>query len=296
MESTKTSTTAYIITACVTGVGQIKPWSQYLSPKTEFLNRAFFLGAADTLFKKIIKKLPPSILIRIIDSVFVPGFALHCLFRKIFIEEQASLRLNNNIKQVIILGAGFDTLALRLAEDFPLVNFYEIDQQATQSLKRSILEKMDYKVPPNCRFIPADLSVTKLHTFVDKKDGFDRLKDTLVVLEGVLMFLDEASVKSLFTDLHELFSNLTIIFGAIVKPDDAGNWSLRLVNSFLGKINEKTKWSCPSKDMEGFLKELGYNLEESKKYKDLQRRFRPETEISDLPDEDENYYIAVKTA
>ena len=32
-------------------------------------------------------------------------------------------------KQVVILGAGFDTLALRLSEQFPSVKFIEVDHR-----------------------------------------------------------------------------------------------------------------------------------------------------------------------
>src|SRR5210317_2104986 len=44
--------------------------------------------------------------------------------------------------QVLVLGAGYDTLGWRLAPEFPGVNFFEIDHPATALLKAKGIDEM----------------------------------------------------------------------------------------------------------------------------------------------------------
>ena len=55
------------------------------------------------------------------------------MLRKRLIEEVVRASLTEGVEQVVIIGAGFDTLALRLCAGFPRTNFIEIDHPATQS-------------------------------------------------------------------------------------------------------------------------------------------------------------------
>ena len=61
---------------------------------------------------------------------------LHIGLRKRFFDEQARDALASGVTQVVLLGAGLDTLGVRLSDEFPDATFFEIDHPATQSAKR----------------------------------------------------------------------------------------------------------------------------------------------------------------
>src|SRR5258708_33443467 len=73
---------------------------------------------------------------RLAERASVPGLLLHFMLRKRWIEEAVRAALTEACGQVVVIGAGFDTLALRLSREFPPVSFIEIDHPATQKHKR----------------------------------------------------------------------------------------------------------------------------------------------------------------
>jgi Leucine carboxyl methyltransferase len=63
------------------------------------------------------------------------------LLRKCYIENQVR-RLLPSVKQVLVLGAGYDTLAHRLAREFPNLIFCEVDHPATSKVKLRALQRL----------------------------------------------------------------------------------------------------------------------------------------------------------
>jgi methyltransferase (TIGR00027 family) len=295
MSSGKTSTTAYCVACSLSKLARLPQWRPYFSDELVYLNDAFMHHARDTLVKQLISLLPTKFYPQIMDFVFIPGMTHHYLFRKKLIEDQLLQAIADGVQQVIILGAGFDTLALRMAKQYPTVRFFEIDLPATQQAKVRVLEKIGYSVPSNRIVIPADLGQTALPEVLLKHSQFKPNVSTIVVLEGVLMYLGEAEVRALFIMLHGLFSGaLNIIFGATTAPDNEDNGRVRMVNALLGRGEETTEWYCPSARMPEFMAELGYRLEAWMPYKKLQQSYQHGDEIATLPEEDENYYLVAK--
>ncbi len=70
----------------------------------------------------------------------IPGLALHQALRKRHIEQAVRASLAQGFEQVVVLGGGLDTLALRLHKEFPQTNFLELDHPATQRVKRAVIE------------------------------------------------------------------------------------------------------------------------------------------------------------
>lgn len=292
MKSEKISTTAYVIADSLAKLSHVPRFAKYISPEMARLSSIFAANTKNSLAKHFISLLPIKLSVLIMDVFYVPGMTYHYLFRKLLIEKQLKEAIHKDVKQVIILGGGFDTLAIRMAAIFSEINFFEIDLPDTQTAKIRILNENGYAVANNCIFKPADLSTAKLQTILASEHKFNHTKPTLVIIEGVLMYLTEAEVKALFIDLQNLInSHLTIIFGAIAAPDNK-NWRMRLIDGLLKRGQESTKWFCSSADMPKFLAELGYSLEEWIPYKKLQSFYRDVGEISNVPEDDENYYVA----
>jgi len=261
------------------------------------LSSGFALAATDTPVKRLIYLLPAKLAGLMLDNIVAPGMMQHYLFRKLLIEAELHRFMleTDGAGQVIILGAGLDTLAFRMAGKYPAGRFFEIDLPGAGEVKLAALKRMNHQLPENCRFHAADLAKTSLDAVLGTEKSFERRAATLVILEGVLMYLPEPAVKGLFIALSELFSDkLEIIFGAMAVPDDMNNWRVRAVNFLLGG-RENTDWHCQSRDMPEFMAALGYSLKSWMPYKKLQAFYRPVAETRSLPEEDENYYLVAKT-
>ena len=139
-------------------------------------------------------------------------------FRKSFIEQQVREFLQRNKSanpQVLILAAGYDTLSLRLAQNAEHrdVNFWEVDHPATGSFKERIWRHKKSKGP--LRLIgnkPANLfsgcvDLTKKNSLVEmlraQKDNYSVANPTIVVMEGLLMYLNKEQVHSVFDEISK---------------------------------------------------------------------------------------------
>jgi methyltransferase (TIGR00027 family) len=132
------------------------------------------------------------------ERLICRGIIRHYLRRKQHIEQQAHRLLKNDqIRRVVIVAGGFDTLALRLAEQYPGVEFIELDHPATQRVK---VQAVGADQPENLQFIPVDFTKQRLEDVLDVDDD----SGTLFVVEGVLMYLSEADVGALFWALKQI--------------------------------------------------------------------------------------------
>src|SRR5687767_1113756 len=102
-------------------------------------------------------------LIHLLERVTLPGIQAHYLVRKRAIEEITRGTLQEGVRQVVVLGAGFDSLCWRLHTEYETVLFFEVDHPATQEVKRQVLER---RAPfrPNLQFLPADFTQSDLET------------------------------------------------------------------------------------------------------------------------------------
>jgi methyltransferase (TIGR00027 family) len=103
-----------------------------------------------------------------------------------------------SVRQIVILGAGYDTRAARLPRAD--VRYFEVDHPATQAAKRARLAELDgYPVEAatyvSCNFEREDPLERLVAT------GFSLTEPALVVWEGVVPYLTEAAVRATATRL-----------------------------------------------------------------------------------------------
>jgi O-methyltransferase involved in polyketide biosynthesis len=79
-------------------------------------------------------------LLRAGEQLVLPGIIAHYLSRKRWLEARVSAAFFAGFEQVVVLGAGFDTLACRLHSAHPTVRFFELDHPATQQPKAAALK------------------------------------------------------------------------------------------------------------------------------------------------------------
>jgi methyltransferase (TIGR00027 family) len=127
------------------------------------------------------------------ERATIPGLMLHFMLRKRWIEEAVRGALSRGCRQVVVLGAGFDTLAARLAPQFPAVRFVEIDHPATQAVKRAAVQR------ENLQFVAADLARSSLQEVLPPSAA-----RSVFIVEGLLMYLTPEEVAALFAAIAEM--------------------------------------------------------------------------------------------
>jgi methyltransferase (TIGR00027 family) len=102
--------------------------------------------------------------------------------------------LAGGVRQILLLGAGFDCRALRMPElRRGAARVFEADLREQLAEKRAILAAADHEIPPwnvhvGCDFGAAAFEATLASALSEA--GYDPAARTLVVLEGVANYLD----------------------------------------------------------------------------------------------------------
>jgi methyltransferase (TIGR00027 family) len=181
-------------------------------------------------------------------------------YRKAFCEQQVRDGIDAGATQILVLGAGYDTMAWRLAPNFPDVNFFEIDHPATARLKAKGIEGMGQY--DNLHLIPEDLSKRKLVDVLKSHKSWDQEANTVIIAEGLLMYLPSSAVNDLFRQCASISGTGTrIAFTYIGKRldgrPDAGRCTGFLL--WILKVNgEPWLWSIQPEQIGRVLKENGW--------------------------------------
>lgn len=155
------------------------------------------------------------------ERLVLPGILVHHALRKRWIEERVREAIAGGAGQLVNLGAGFDTLALRLASDHDDLRFIEIDHPATQSAKAQALRGEPAR--SRLELLPVDFTQQTLRERLPEAASFDPTVPTVVVCEGVLPYLDVAEARALFASLVELFgAGVTVIFTFVAERSPTG--------------------------------------------------------------------------
>ena len=138
-----------------------------------------------------------------------PGARTSAIARTRLIDEWAGAAAARGMKQVVILGAGFDCRAWRLTalRELPI---FEVDHPATSSEKQRLMGELGAPTE-RVTFAPIDFERESL---VDelRKVGFDAGKPTLVLWEGVTNYLTGDAVDATLRWIAALTEGSQLIF------------------------------------------------------------------------------------
>lgn len=195
----------------------------------------------------------------------MPGQFEAFAYRKAFCEQQVREGIESGAKQVLVLGAGFDTLGWRLAPEYPEVNFFEIDHMATVSLKAKGISVMGLR--KNHYLIPADLSKRQIIDVLGSNAVWDSMVPSIILAEGLLMYLPSKAVGDLFEQCAAISGAGSRIAFTYVNTrangsPDLGPWSW-LVLWILKSSGEPFFWSIRPDDLDGFLKQHHWTAEKN---------------------------------
>jgi len=211
----------------------------------------------------------------LIERLMIPGITLHYVLRKRCIEDYTVQTIQEGGTQVINLGAGFDTLAYRLAKRYQTVNFIEIDHPATHKIKADALIATDDSLN-NLQWLPVDFTTQVLENELGSFSGWLPDKPTLFILEGVLMYLNEAQVTQLLESLKHLTEGRMRLIFTFVEPHSQSSHSYGpLLKMYLKFKGEPLSWVKEQTELADFLNANGYTLQQIISPRELKTQYLP---------------------
>jgi len=147
-------------------------------------------------------------------------------------EDALSEAVERGIRQLVILGAGLDTFALRNPHGAREIRIYEVDHPATQTWKRQRLTDAQLAVPPWLVLVPVDFEQDDLREKLAGA-GFQQNAPAFFTWLGVVPYLTEDAIGSTLDDIASI-PNSEVVFDYI-EPSDAFSEDMRKL------LKERTK-------------------------------------------------------
>jgi methyltransferase (TIGR00027 family) len=170
-------------------------------------------------------------------------------------------RYSKNVDQVLILGAGFDSRGVRFRSILKDTKIFELDSAQTQQLKIKKINKNKVSVPKHLKLIPIDFEKDSLPEILDR-NNFKKNKSSLVLLEGLTMFLDPKAIDSLFKDIsHHCGKGSIIVFDYLY--DSVLNNEMNHgeeVTKTVSSLGEEYKFGIQKGSIEKFASKYGFEL------------------------------------
>ena len=140
----------------------------------------------------------------------VPGITGGLLCRKRYIEGRLREALQGDVRSVVVLGAGFDTLAYRVPE-LASIRVFEVDLPQNVQAKRGSLQRLFGSVPEHVRLVPIDFDSQDPGEML-RQAGFTPAGPSFFIWEGVTQYISEAAVKATFSFLQSAGAGSRLVF------------------------------------------------------------------------------------
>jgi methyltransferase (TIGR00027 family) len=214
----------------------------------------------------------------------IPGVSVHYAARKRWLEDATRQALAEGIAQVVVLGAGLDTLALRLHRELPGVLFVETDHPATQEVKRRALADWG-ELDPNLKLAALDLAHARPEEVLAALPEYRPEKDVLFLAEGLTMYLQPEEMDGIFAFLRQQAGSGSRFAFTFIEPqpDGALNFpsATRFVRPWLALVGEPFTWGVKRQDLPRYLEERGFALIELVGAEELRERYLAPAGLAD---------------
>ncbi len=189
-----------------------------------------------------------------------PGLRGGILARTRYIDERLAACLDDGLQQLVVLGAGYDSRAYRMAT-CRRVTVFEVDHPATQRVKVAKLKTLFGALPDHVVFVPVDFCTDDVAARLQKA-GYDRTRKTLFIWEGVTYYIPAAAVdRALAFVANDSGCGSSIVFDCFPRAVADGTSTLkeaRAMYRFLDRHGEPLLFGLDPEEIEPFLRQRGF--------------------------------------
>lgn len=189
-------------------------------------------------------------------------------------EDALSRAVERGIRQVVILGAGLDTFALRNPHGARRVRIYEVDHPATQAWKRERMIETQIALPPWLNFVPVDFERDGLGEKLAAA-GFQQNSPAFFTWLGVVPYLNQDAIGRTL-DYMSSVENSEVVFD-YMEPPEAFSGELRQLETErtgqLEKIGERSVSRFKPAGIASLLRSHGFCAIEDINFQEIASRF-----------------------
>lgn len=206
-----------------------------------------------------------------------------------YTDDQLRMCLAEGIRQMVIMGAGYDARALRIEELQEGVRVFEVDHPATSRQKRQRVIEILGKPPAHVAYLEADFLEENLGSLGEKllANGYQARQPAVFIFEGVFGYLNAEAADRLLRFLSSFAGAGSLL---IFDYTDVGKKSKRFAQLLteLETIKERRDFGFDPEALPTYLEERGYRQVANASTDELMERYCP-----NRPRPPQTYYVAM---
>jgi methyltransferase (TIGR00027 family) len=188
-----------------------------------------------------------------------------------YLDDMLDRQLRSGVRQVVVLGAGLDTRAVR--KPATGVTYFEIDDGETLEIKRHAYEQ--HGIDANLKFIPGNYVTDGLLGML-RRNGFDFDLPTYFIWEGNTMYLPLETDRQILVDLRTHVKWFRLSFDYLAESVIAKTTGDRGVTTLVERFAAMgAPWVTGIRDVRALAHELGLTVIEDFRTAELSRMYCP---------------------
>jgi methyltransferase (TIGR00027 family) len=196
-------------------------------------------------------------------------------------------------RQLVVLGAGYDTRALRLPE-LADVEVYEVDHPATQGHKRRTLDRLGAESPAH--YVTWDFESRPMEDLPDEiaSAGLDLTRPVFTIWEGVTMYLTEPAIDASLRAIRAWSaadSRLAMTY-VIRKRLEQPSLISRAMQLVVSSVGEPWRWGWDPGELPGYLADRDLTLLRDVPMAEAARELLPPQVAIHVPHRDRRIAVA----
>jgi methyltransferase (TIGR00027 family) len=189
-------------------------------------------------------------------------------------EDALSKAVEKGVRQIVILGAGLDTFALRNPHGALAIRIYEVDHPATQTWKLQRLAEAEIALPPSLIFVPVDFERDDLEEKLVAA-GFEQNSPAFFTWIGVVPYLTQDAIGHTL-DYMSSIQDSEVVFD-YMEPPEGFSEELRQIEKAraeqLEKIGERSESRFEPAGIAAILRSHGFCDLSDIDYQEIASRF-----------------------
>ena len=169
-------------------------------------------------------------------------------------EDALSGAVERGVRQIVILGAGLDTFALRNPHGARQIRIYEVDHPATQAWKRRRLAEAQIALPPWLVFAPVDFEQDDVGEKLVAA-GLQQNSPAFFTWLGVVPYLTQDAIGRTLDSMSSI-QNSEVVFD-YMEPPEAFSEELRQLEKARAEIGERSESRFEPAGMAAILRSHG---------------------------------------
>ena len=192
-----------------------------------------------------------------------------------YAEDEVERCVRDGVDQYVILGAGFDTFALRRGDLCDRLRVYEVDHPDVQALKRERIAQANATPDAMPTFIPVDFESTSL-TQAFEATEFDPKRRSVFSWMNTIPYLSESAIEATLRELIALTaaaSRIVLNYSCSVPLTDEQIAYLQTLQAMVGQSGEPLQSRWKPEAFEELLDDVGFAIIEHATEQDLYTRY-----------------------